>query len=59
MRLKISWILMALLLFGLAGYALINLAVPAFRNPLVLNIFTHSPSVISMHRWLYKLSGLR
>tara|TARA_R110002126_G_scaffold285314_1_gene435559 strand:- start:1565 stop:2170 length:606 start_codon:yes stop_codon:yes gene_type:complete len=46
---KLSWILMTLLAFGVAGYAIINFAVPGFRNPFVQNIFTHSPSAISMH----------
>ncbi len=49
MGLKLSWLLMTLLAFGVAGYAIMNLALPAFRNPFVQNIFTLSPSAISMH----------
>ena len=49
MRLQISWVLMTLLAFGVAGYAITNLVVPSFRNSFIQNIFALSPSAISMH----------
>lgn len=49
MGLKLSWLFMTLLAFGVAAYAIMNLALPSFRSPFVQNIFMLSPSAISMH----------
>ncbi|TDR20589.1 putative membrane protein [Marinicella litoralis] len=46
---RISWVLMTLLALGVAGYAMMNLLLPSFRNPFVQQIFALSPSAISLH----------
>lgn len=42
-------------MFSVAAYAILNLVLPAFRSPFIQNIFTFSPTEISVHRWLGRL----